>query len=218
MTPTHAPGSPPEHTIVDDATALAMLADHEIDLRQLALIADDMQNSTADLGNAEGFPADATPNIQMTQLAPSHLGVQVKDANAPLLVISENWMPGWQTSPPLPLVRTDLTLIGIVLPEPTVEFELIYRPDSVRLGLLISGVTLLLVGLAVIAGLLLRSRLTLPWRYGRHGGPSPLGGEARGASVQEAKKQVRRPSAQPIHSSLYLLIFSVRRHCGDRDP
>ena len=145
-----------EHTIVDDANALAMLADHELDLRQTALIADDMQNSTADLGSAEGFPADATPTIRMTRITPGRLSVKVEDANAPLLVISENWMPGWQTSPPMPLVRTDLTLIGIVLPEPTIEFELIYQPDSIRFGLIISSITLLLIGLAIVVGWLLR--------------------------------------------------------------
>ncbi len=151
----------PEQIIVDDATALEMLADHEIDLRQIALIDDDIQNPTTDLGPAEGFPADATPSLQMERLAPGHLSVKVEDANAPLLVISENWMPGWRTSPPLPLVRTDLTLIGVVLPEPTVEFELVYRPDSVRFGLLISGATLLLVIMLVISRLVLRRNRNL---------------------------------------------------------
>jgi hypothetical protein len=149
---------PSEHDIVDDATALAMLADHAIDLHGIALIADDMRNSTAELASAEGFTASTTPVIQMSRLAPNRLQVRVEDANAPLLVIAENWMPGWQTSPPLPLVRADLTLIGVVLPEPTIEFELVYRPDSVRLGLMISGMTLLLVGMIAVVGRLLQQR------------------------------------------------------------
>ncbi len=148
-----------EQMIVDDATALTMLADHEFDLRRVALIAsDDDLDSIVDLGNLNSFAVDSTPSINMERLAPNRLHVHVENANAPLLVVSENWMPGWRTSPPMPLVRTDLTLIGVLLPEPTVEFDLVYRPDSVRLGLMISGLTLLLIGLAVLMGRLLRPR------------------------------------------------------------
>ena len=144
--------------LVDDATALAKLADHSFDLRRVALVAEDADlGSNIDLAAGGPFPADGEAVIQLTRRRPGHLGVSIEKANGPLLIVSENWMPGWRTEPPLPLFRTDLTLIGVLLPAADIEFDLIYQPSSVRLGLAISGITLLLVGL--IAG--------LRWRHTR---------------------------------------------------
>jgi hypothetical protein len=54
-------------------------------------------------------------------------------------------MPGWRTEPSLPVVRANLTQLGVVLPGPDVEFTLVYAPTSVRIGTVISGLTLVLL-------------------------------------------------------------------------
>ncbi|MCB0186636.1 MAG: hypothetical protein KDE31_20355, partial [Caldilineaceae bacterium] len=88
-----------------------------------------------------------------------------RSAQEGMLVVSENWMPGWRVdsftclspSPPcarttsgdeLPLLtalRTDLTFIGLVIPAGEMTFTLRYQPMSVYLGLTISGATALLL-------------------------------------------------------------------------
>ena len=41
--------------------------------------------------------------------------------------------------------RANLTLIGIPVPAGSFAFDLVYQPDSIRVGLWISGVTLLVL-------------------------------------------------------------------------
>ena len=69
-------------------------------------------------------------------------------------MVSENWLPGWQAtvrregdeaSAPAPVLRADLTFLGVPLDSGHSVVELSYRPASVRLGLLISGITLALL-------------------------------------------------------------------------
>jgi hypothetical protein len=95
--------------------------------------------------------------------------VQVASPTPGLLIVSENWLPGWRVvatrwpvdaPPPLdePL-RANLTLLGLPVPAGEVEVELRYRPDSVRFGLAVGAASagVLLVA-AVIAGLQRRRR------------------------------------------------------------
>jgi len=95
------------------------------------------------------------------RLAPRQLRAEVESDHDGLLVVSENWMPGWKatrydvgtergTGQPLPVVRANLTLLGIPLPPGESSIELVYQPDSVRYGLLVSGTTLALLILFVL--------------------------------------------------------------------
>jgi uncharacterized membrane protein YfhO len=43
--------------------------------------------------------------------------------------------------------RTNLTLLGVPIPAGSWRFDLVYEPASVRIGLWISGVTLILLAL-----------------------------------------------------------------------
>jgi hypothetical protein len=51
-------------------------------------------------------------------------------------------------------MRANLTLVGVPVPAGSYTFDLVYQPDSIRIGLWISGATLLLLA-AVLAGRLL---------------------------------------------------------------
>lgn len=148
---------------VDDTRAAELLADHTVDLAQVALL------PSEDAIDATLPPPERAAAISLARPAPNRLRVQVTSEAGGILVISENWMPGWQISapschsqsaitcdlttptlglPPLQVQRANLTLIGVPVPAGAVEFEVRYWPHSVQLGLWISGSTgLLLVGL-----------------------------------------------------------------------
>jgi len=146
-----------------DEAALALLADHTFALTQVGLVPAEI------LADVTHLPA-GTGTIQIDQLAAGHLQVAVESTAGGLLIVSENWMPGWQviktecTGPDtsqrtactetLPLAtglqnltvyRADLTLLGVLVPPGAVTFELLYWPASVRLGLWISSGTLLVL-------------------------------------------------------------------------
>jgi uncharacterized membrane protein YfhO len=74
--------------------------------------------------------------------------VDVQSEQGGLLVISETWLPGWRMEnaqcnggscvlADAPL-RANLTLLGVILPAGRVSFDLVYWPDSLRLGVAIS--------------------------------------------------------------------------------
>ena len=103
------------------------------------------------------------------------LAALAESESAALVVAAENWMPGWQvvgatcnaaectggaTLPglaELEPVRANLTLIGILVAPGRTEFDLVYRPQSVRIGLAISAATVAVM-LIVGAGMWLQRR------------------------------------------------------------
>ncbi len=150
---------------VSDEEAVTLLADHAVPLQEVVLIPAELATSTAQTSQ----PISTT--ITLARLAPNQLRVQVTSAEAGLLVISENWLPGWQVQapictrdgtgpcdlatpvlglPPLQVQRVNLTLLGVPIPAGEVSFELHYWPRTVQLGLWISASTaLLMVGLGL---------------------------------------------------------------------
>jgi hypothetical protein len=142
----------------DDDAAVQVLADHTFDLEQIALLPGAASDEIRGIAG--------TGAVTLTQIAPGQLRVTVESAAGGLLLLAENWMPGWQVEsatcgaddapcaadiwptaelPYLTPVRADLTLVGVPVPTGTVTFDLVYRPDSVRNGLWIAGGTLALL-------------------------------------------------------------------------
>lgn len=156
-----------------DEEAVRLLADHAFDLGATALLPPDVDSP----GAPAAQPAPVSATVQITQVAPGHLAVQVA-GDGGLLVVAENWMPGWRVEaircmnpatdcslgdveilglPSFAPVRADLTLTGVPVPPGEVAFDLVYRPDSVRHGLWIAGAT---VGILAAA-------LAVRWRVRR---------------------------------------------------
>jgi hypothetical protein len=147
----------PQVIVVDDETAWTELADHEFDLTQRALLGPESGWSVIDTN--VGVTESAA--ITLMRRSADELHVSVTSEQGGMLVVSETWLPGWEVVSPHCLgesacssqdaeqrpyfepVRANLTLVGIWLPPESVEFVLRYRPFSVRLGLWISGGTLL---------------------------------------------------------------------------
>lgn len=157
----------------DDVAALALLADHAFDLEtdavveSTALPADVQIRSTSETGGAA--------QVRVTRRGPADLQIEVQNSPGALLVVAENWMPGWrvldlnctgecpQESNPIGLpsfqpLRANLTLVGVPVPRGSYRFALQYRPFSVQLGLWIGAVTLLLLGAALLVRWLVRRK------------------------------------------------------------
>lgn len=145
-----------------DDEALAFLGDHTFALDQVGLM------PVATLANRMTLPTGAS-SIQVVQPAAGHVRIMVESEAGGLLILSENWLPGWRVSNatcdgaacqhtlasnqplvPLTAYRVDLTLMGVLVPSGAVTFDLVYRPMSVQLGLALSGGTILCVGLLVV--------------------------------------------------------------------
>ena len=148
-------------SVADDQMAWTLLADHQFDLGQHALLGLEESDFTP---VESTVPVSAT--VQLTRRTLESYDVLVRSDGDGLLVVSETWLPGWEVVDTLcdgvscalqdgvgrtffvPM-RADLTLLGIWLPAGVSNFTLQYNPMSVRIGLWISGVTLLFL-LAVI--------------------------------------------------------------------
>jgi hypothetical protein len=149
-----------------DDEAVRLLGDHNFDLEQIALLPPEQ------LTDPVALPASGDTTIHLARPAPERLAVQMESEGGGLLLISENWMPGWQVraatcgtpegacdglqSPLANLqfftpYRANLSFVGLLVPAGPVRFELHYWPTSVRNGLWVSGATLLLL-LIVVAG------------------------------------------------------------------
>jgi hypothetical protein len=148
---------------VDDAEATRRLADHQFDLDEMALLPPEtgLGSTPVLIGTGSADGVEAT----VQRLAPNKLRVRVGSPTAGLLVIAENWMPGWQVEQPtcngssacggganlagltlLEPVRANLTLVGVPTPAGVTEFDMVYRPRSVAYGLVISAATAAAVG------------------------------------------------------------------------
>lgn len=144
-----------ETRAVDDAAAVALLADHSFDLETTALVPASVTAGTL---------APAGENtIDMQRLAPNKFRLDVQSKRGGMLIVSENWMPGWQavdldTGEELPLIRANLSFLGIEVPAGTTTIQFTHFPDSVRYGLVLSGTTLLvLLGAGVTSRIRRRS-------------------------------------------------------------
>jgi hypothetical protein len=151
---------------MEDGDALPWLADARFDPGSAAILP-----PLADSAEREGFAGDgflALPgqdSVRLQRLAPNRLRAEVQSEHGGLLVVSENWMPGWHASVKeagtieprhAPVVRADVTLLGVPVGSGQSTVELSYWPTSISTGLWISGGTLLLLGLGGALALIAR--------------------------------------------------------------
>jgi hypothetical protein len=160
----------PEVVVASDDEAVALLADHAFDLERTAILAPEANLATfPEAAQLPGRSVVDTPaTVRLTQRSPGAFTVTAESAAPGLLVISENWLPGWRilartwpegADAPVAPLRANLTLLGVPIPAGTVAFDLIYQPDSVRDGLWLGGATL---GLLALAALFAAWRTTRP--------------------------------------------------------
>jgi uncharacterized membrane protein len=142
----------------DDQAALPLLGDERLDLRQTAVLPPATKGAGRPLGLEDGrLAGTGSSEVRVERKSPASLRLYIKSETGGYLVVSENWMPGWEATVVnggvrrnVPVLRTDLTFLGLPLMAGESTVELTYRPASVRLGLLVSAATLLLLAAAAL--------------------------------------------------------------------
>lgn len=134
--------------IKGSAEAVDRLFDESFDLRNVAITA-----SAIDLPSRPPLPADRAAVVvdQMTYIV-----VRATAAQRGLLVLGDQYHPGWRAyldGQPIPLLRVNHILRGIVLPPGEHEVVFEFAPASLRVGGAIS-----LIGGGCMLGLVLRPR------------------------------------------------------------
>lgn len=133
--------------VADDDTTWQKLADFSVNLDEVAFVSPEFASVVEAIPeNGKGRPV-----WDWQRLAPNRLSVRVDTPTGGFLVVAENWLPGWRaraqgpdgTVRELPVVRANLTLIGVVVPAGAWTVEFTYWPDSVRVGLFVSAFSLL---------------------------------------------------------------------------
>jgi len=107
---------------------------HETDLRETAVV----------LGAKEGFvhiEHGKNNSIEIQKVVSGYLDIDTSVEDEQFLVISEIWHPGWKAyldGKEVPIYRTDLTLMGILVPPGTHSLMMEFMPPNFYLGLYIS--------------------------------------------------------------------------------
>jgi hypothetical protein len=143
---------------IGDGAALSRLDAFDFDPARTALIPPD---ASVSLGRPANGQAGA---VEVMGRTAGWLSLKVATPADGLLVLSENYYPGWQATidgREVSTMRTDYTLRGIPVPAGEHIVDVTFRPAAVTWGGVISAATL---GVLVVAGLwtvLQRRRLSL---------------------------------------------------------
>jgi hypothetical protein len=130
----------PQVAVMDDAAALTRIHEDDFDPRAAALVSSPLA--------CEGQGGE----VEIVRYEGNRIEAQVSGGGG-LLIFSEVDYPGWRAAvdgKPAQLVRTDYVLRGVCVPEGEHRVVLVYDPPLPKVGLVITGLTLLLVlGIAV---------------------------------------------------------------------
>jgi hypothetical protein len=149
----------------DDATALGKLANGTVLGWHTIYLPDGAGRKSATPSTLEGgAPGE---RAWITEYTPNRIRAQVDATEDGWAVFSEVWYPGWEATvdgQPVPIARADTLFRAVAVPPGHHTIELHFQAPSLRLGLLISGATLLLTVLGGLAAFLWyrRWRRTLP--------------------------------------------------------
>jgi hypothetical protein len=111
-------------------------------------------------------PAGADPSVHVgaEAIEPgiNEVRVRVAAAEPSILVLSQAHYPGWKAlvgGREAPLLRADYGFLGVALGAGTHTVRFVYRPESLRIGALVSAAALLAVGAVLFSS---RRRRVLP--------------------------------------------------------
>jgi hypothetical protein len=133
--------------------ALPLLADGAVDPRQTALL-------EAPPPSLSAPPDPATESVRVVHQEPDRIRVETAAAAPALLVLSDVWDPGWNATvdgAPAPIYLADHVMRAVPVPAGEHAVEMRYDPPSLRFGLAVTLLTIVLVA-AISIGLLFRER------------------------------------------------------------
>jgi hypothetical protein len=99
------------------------------------------------------LPAACRGTVQITNEIPTRILISAQMETPGLIVLADNWDKGWRAywnGRPVPVLRTDYAVRGVVVPAGNGTLEFIYQPASLVLGLWLAGLAVI-----VLAGWLL---------------------------------------------------------------
>ena len=115
--------------------------------------------STAILEADPGLPlgpldgSTAGDDLRLVSETPEHIILDARLASAGLLVIGDNYFPGWRAAVdrrPAPLLRADYTLRAVPIEAGAHSVDLVYDPLSFRLGVGLSAAGLVLAAFSLV--------------------------------------------------------------------
>ena len=134
----------------DQQTSLRMLVDPKFNAREAAIVIGEdaaaktglpLDSSAAETGARAGIVRDRLNDVE----------VGIETPRAAMLVLNDSWDSGWKAEVdgvPQPVLRVNYAFRGIVVPAGNHNVKFLYRPPLVLIGLVISGVTIILLTLA----------------------------------------------------------------------
>lgn len=129
----------PHIIVAGEDDALAQLAGSPLDPRQVAWVSD------APRSGFVGSAGAATGSAEITGDEAERVVVRVQTAQPGFLVLADQYFPGWSAEvngSEAEIVRANVTFRAVEVPSGDSEVVFIYRPLSVRLGALISLLTM----------------------------------------------------------------------------
>jgi hypothetical protein len=100
------------------------------------LVAPDFNpEKTAFLESSVALPQNCRGSVEIKQETPTHVTVGAQMKTPGLLVLADSWNAGWKATldgKPVPILRTDYDLRGVVLPSGTSTVDFRYDSDTVR--------------------------------------------------------------------------------------
>jgi hypothetical protein len=132
-------------TITNDGEELKALASPQFNPASVAYVESSVE-----------LPALCRGTAQITNEIPTRILISAQMETPGLIVLADNWDKGWRAywnGRPVPILRTDYAVRGVVGPAGSGTLEFIYQPASLILGLWLAGFAamVLLCWLAAIA-------------------------------------------------------------------
>jgi hypothetical protein len=135
-------------TTTSDGKELEALASPQFNPADVAYVESPVELPTLCRGTAE-----------ITNEIPTHIMISAHMETPGLVVLADNWDRGWHAywnGRPVPVLRANYAIRGVVVPAGTGTLEFVYRPASLILGLWLAGLAVI-----VLAGWLIAIKIRM---------------------------------------------------------
>jgi hypothetical protein len=136
--------------IPNDGEALAKIQRNAFDFKQVAIMDETVPHDVESSMNTSVLLGKSEASMSAHSI--NRFAVIVNSASPGLLVISENWYPGWAVyvdGRPSTLYRVDYSFMGVFLQTGTHIVEFVYDPASYRLGMYLTILSSVIIALMV---------------------------------------------------------------------